>query len=239
MDPVEELHETDLLGTLRPGGIRQYLDDGSFRRVSYGTGQVVHFEGEICRKLELILSGRVVVERIDESGNLMSIAEFLRDDVLGGHLLFSRDPCYPMTVSATQPTAILEITKERLLRLLFDHHGFLLRYLERVSDHAALLGDRIRHYTNRTIRESVLNYLEHERRKQGSDRIRLGITKKALAQRIGVQRTSLSRELARMRDDGLLLFDASTVELLAPREPTSAEGPRPPGTDGTERGETL
>lgn len=214
MDRFEEMQETILLRTLPPGKIRQCLDEGSFRRIAYGRNHVVHFDGEKCLKLELILSGRIVVERIDESGNLMSIAEFLRDDVLGGNLLFSRNPYYPMTVTATQPTAILEITRERMLQLLSDHHGFLQSYLELVSDHAAILGDRIKHYTNRTIRESILSYLEYERRKQNTNRIRLDITKKALAERIGVQRTSLSRELAKMRDDGLIVFDAGSIELL-------------------------
>ncbi|HPE16011.1 MAG TPA: helix-turn-helix domain-containing protein, partial [Oscillospiraceae bacterium] len=40
------------------------------------------------------------------------------------------------------------------------------------------------------------------------------MTKKALAERIGVQRTSLSRELAKMRDDGLIKFDIDSIELL-------------------------
>ena len=36
----------------------------------------------------------------------------------------------------------------------------------------------------------------------------------ALAERIGVQRTSLSRELAKMREDGLIEFNSVSVTLL-------------------------
>ena len=35
-----------------------------------------------------------------------------------------------------------------------------------------------------------------------------------LAEKIGVQRTSLSRELAKMREDGLVVFDEKSITLL-------------------------
>ena len=67
---------------------------------------------------------------------------------------------------------------------------------------------------NRTIRECIISYLNYESKKQESSTIKLEITKKALAERIGVQRTSLSRELARMRDEGLIDFDSESIKVL-------------------------
>jgi CRP-like cAMP-binding protein len=144
----------------------------------------------------------------------MKIAEFFNGDVLGGNLMFSKNPHYPMTVTTKQPTVILEINKTRLFQLLSDNHDFLRSYLEYVSDHTVILGDRIKHYVNRTIRESIMSYLDYELKKQNGNIIKLSITKKALAEKIGVQRTSLSRELAKMRDDGLIKFDLDSIELL-------------------------
>lgn len=119
-----------------------------------------------------------------------------------------------MTVTAKEATLILEINKERLFRLFSDNHEFLRSYLEYVSDHTVILGDRIKHYVNRTIRDSIISYLDYECKKQNSSTIKLNMTKKALAERIGVQRTSLSRELAKMREDGLIKYDSMTIELL-------------------------
>jgi len=215
LDFSKQIEQTVLLSLLATDEINRYLSDGSFRTSFYSKNHVVHFAGDVCSKLEIILSGSVVVERIDESGNLMTVAEFLSDDLLGGNLLFSKNPYYPMTITAKSPTVILEINRERLFQLLSVHPDFLRRYLEFVSDHAMILGDRIKHYVNRTIRESILSYLDYESKKQNSRRIKLNITKKALAERIGVQRTSLSRELAKMRDDGLIQFDVGSIELLS------------------------
>ena len=119
-----------------------------------------------------------------------------------------------MTVSTQLPSAILEIERETLFELLQHNAAFLQAYLEFVSDHASILGNKIKHYVNKTIRERIISYLNHESKKQNSKHIKLPMTKKALAEKIGVQRTSLSRELAKMRQDGLILFDRDSITLL-------------------------
>jgi len=211
---LREIKQVDLIKSIKSEEIELFLNEGSFKTTEYGKNNIVHFVGEVCSKLEIILSGKVVIERIDESGNLMTIAEFFSGDVLGGNLMFSKNPHYPMTATTKQPTVILEINKTRLFQLFSDNHDFLRSYLEYVSDHTVILGDRIKHYVNRTIRESIMSYLDYELKKQNGNTIKLSITKKALAEKIGVQRTSLSRELAKMRDDGLIKFDIDSIELL-------------------------
>ena len=211
---LELMKRIDLIKSINPQDIDSYLIEGSCRIIQYGKNNIVHFVGEFCSKLEIILSGKVVIERIDESGNLMTIADFYGGDVLGGNLMFSKNPYYPMTVTAKEATLILEINKDRLFSLFSDNHEFLKSYLEYVSDHTVILGDRIKHYVNRTIRESIISYLDYECKKQNSNIIKLSMTKKALAERIGVQRTSLSRELAKMREDGLIEFTPVSISLL-------------------------
>jgi len=194
--------------------LESYLKNGVFTVKKYHRENILHFEDEPCIKLEIILSGLVVVERIDDQGNILTISEFLSGDLLGGNLLFSRNPRYPMTITAMESTTIIEIEKELLFQLFIDCPDFLRVYLEFVSDHAFILGDKIRHYVNKTIRESILNYIKYEQASQNSNTITLNITKKALAEKIGVQRTSISRELSKMKNDGLIVYDSKTITLL-------------------------
>ncbi len=91
---------------------------------------------------------------------------------------------------------------------------FCRAFLQHLPDHTNILGDRIKYYAKQNIRESVLNYLRQEEQRQGTNIIRLTTTKKGLAEKFGVERTSLSRELAKMRDEGLILFDRHTITLL-------------------------
>lgn len=211
---INLIRSAALIKSLSDEDILTNLNSGKFKVTSYKKSSVVHFDGELCNKLEIVLFGKVVVDRIDESGNLLTISEFYKDDILGGNLLFSKNPYFPMTVLTQLPTDILEIDREVLFELICNNPIFLRTYLELISDRTFILGDKIKHYINRTIRESIMNYLNYESKKQNSNHIKLNITKKALAEKIGVQRTSLSRELAKMRKDGMIQFDSDTITLL-------------------------
>ena len=212
---LDLLKQIDLVKSFDANQLESLLQAKGNKVNSYEKNNIVHFVGTICENLEIILSGEVVIERIDESGKLMSIAEFFDGDILGGNLLFSKNPCYPMTVTAKKPTIILEISKRQLFYLFASSLDFLKSYLAYISDHSVILGDRIKHYVNRTIRECIISYLDYESKKQESSTIKLTISKKALAERIGVQRTSLSRELAKMRNEGLIEFDKNNRKLVS------------------------
>ena len=208
------LKQIDLVKSFDTNQLESLLKAKGNKVNSYEKNNIVHFVGEVCENLEIILHGEVVVERIDESANLMTIAEFFSGDILGGNLLFSKNPYYPMTVTAKTETIILEISKKQLFELFASSLDFLRSYLAYISDHSVILGDRIKHYVNRTIRECIISYLNYESKMQESSMIKLEITKKALAERIGVQRTSLSRELTKMRDEGLIDFDSESIKVL-------------------------
>lgn len=211
---VELIKETFLFYSFSAATINEYIKNRKFRIVEYARNNAIHYEGELCEKLEIILAGAVVIERIDKNGNILTVAELSENDVLGGNLLFSKNPYYPMTVSAKTSTKILEIKEDDLFDLLSQHPIMLKSYLELICDNAYILGNKIKNHVQKTIRESILSYLNYECKKQESNEIRLPTTKKELAEKIGVQRTSLSRELAKMRDDGLISFTKDTITLL-------------------------
>ncbi len=211
---ILDIKNTTLLNSLSFEDISTKIKNNDFKIVTYEKNNVVHFEGEQCNNLEIILFGKVAIDRIDESGNLLAISEFYSNDIIGGNLLFSKSPYYPMTVSTQLPTKILEIDREVLFELFCQDSLLLRTYLELISDNAFILGDKIKHYVNKTIRESILSYLDFESKKQNSNHIKLDISKKSLAEKIGVQRTSLSRELSKMRKEGLITFDRDSITLL-------------------------
>lgn len=213
-DNIEQFKDLTLLDSLSDQIIASNIKNRKFKVTPYKKNSIIHFEGARCSKLEIILSGKVVIDSIGEDGKLLTISNFYKNDILGGNLLFSREPYYPMTISAQLYSEILEIEKEVLFDLCGDNPEFLRTFLEFISDNAFILGDKIRHYANKTLREKIMNYLDYESKRQNSNYIKLNTTKKALAERLGAQRTSLSRELAKMRDEGLIIFDGTSITIL-------------------------
>lgn len=203
-----------LLGALDTKILEQCITNGTMSISHYSKNEVIHFDGEICTHLEIVLEGKVTVDRIDVSGNILTITEFYPDEMIGGNLIFSSTPYYPMTVSASEASTIFRISKNTVFELCMTNRTFLKAYLEDISNHTLLLGDKIKHAIKRSIRESLCAYLLQESLVQKSRIIKLKITKKALADRFGVQRTSISRELQKMKNDGLIDYDSKTITLI-------------------------
>jgi CRP-like cAMP-binding protein len=171
-------------------------------------------ENDECTHLDIILDGIVSIDRIDEDGNIMCVANFTKNDILGGNLLFSKTPTYPMTIVSKTDVIIMQISKEDIFKLMNEYPEFLKAYLESISDNAFILGDRIRGYVRLSLRQILINYLKKQSYIQKSNMIKLNMSKKDLAMLIGVQRTSLSRELAKMRKDKLIEYDRDYIKIV-------------------------
>jgi Mn-dependent DtxR family transcriptional regulator len=85
--------------------------------------------------------------------------------------------------------------------------------LEFSSTNTARLTSKLKHSVNRTIRENIISYIQHRYSKEDSLKIELTMTKKQLAETFGVNRTSLSRELKKMKEEGLIDYDNRFIKI--------------------------
>lgn len=208
------LSKSTLINQLDKIVVQNLIDTGNIKIVSYKQNSVIHCANDICNKLEIIINGRVLIESFDETGKLNTIYEFGSDNLIGCNIMFSETPYYPGTVTTQSPTVLVEIKKKQVFELLTENPSFLFVYMQNVSRNTNILFNTINLNAKKTIRNSILSFLDYESKKQNSKEIQLRTTKKALAAKIGVQRTSLSRELANMKNDGLITYDAKSITIL-------------------------
>jgi len=208
---IEKMKEIPLFDVFSKEEIEKYINEGSFQINTYKKDNIIHMDGDECTNIEVILSGNVVVDRIDYSGNLFTITDFKMGGVLGANLLFSKRPYYPLTITASTETTMLKIEKDFLLDLLWTNRNFLKAYLEFSSTNTARLTSKLKHSVNKTIRENIVNYIKYMYSKNNSLTIKLTMTKKQLAENFGVNRTSLSRELKKMKEEGLIDYDNNSI----------------------------
>jgi len=209
MDAVERnsLYSLPLFSKLPEHVLDEALHLGKLKIKQYSAGQIVHVEGDHCTNVELIMSGRLSIERIDYSGALLAIAQFSREDILGGNLLYSGKPHYPWTITALEETTVAMLTGDSLFSFLCDYPDLLKYFLRMISENTQVLNEKIMAHINRSVRERITNYLILETERQQSNAFRLPMPKSRLAEILGMQRTSLSRELDRMRKEGMLVFN--------------------------------
>ena len=223
------LVKSPLLAKLPASVILHHLKSGCFSAEQYAKGSVVLMEGECCDTLKIIVSGSLAADSIDEHGNFLTVSAFDFGCGVGGNLIFLDEPIFPLTIMAAEDCVLLSIGRETLFSLLCEYPDFLRQYLRFTGMHAYRLNDKIKAYTKRSIRENVLLFLERERQVQQSSKIKLRTSKKAMAEQLGIQRSSLSRELAKMRADGLIDFDAGSITILGGDPVLNMQGSVPQG----------
>lgn len=177
----------------------------------YGKGQVIHLQNEVCSAMDIVLEGEVSVQKIDSSGNILKIIVFSGSDILGANLLFSSKHVYPMTIVSESRSVIQHIYKELILTLCHSNDRFMSGIMTAIADKSLMLTEKIDAISMKTIRQRITEFLGYQYYLQNSYVIRLNISKKDLAERLGIQRSSLSRELQKMREDGLLEYDSRTI----------------------------
>lgn len=70
------------------------------------------------------------------------------------------------------------------------------------------------HMSKRSTREKLISYLSEEAKRHNSGTFTIPFNRQQLADFLSVDRSAMSNELSKMRDEGLLLFDRNKFTLL-------------------------
>lgn len=184
-----------------------------YRIEHYYKNTVIHFQDEKCASLDVVLHGSVMIQSIDMGGDMLALCDFKAGDSIGENLLFSHNNIYPMTMIAKYDTNIIHIKKDFVLSLCQSNSDFLKNFLQSVSDKTLILAGKIKVLSMKTIRQCIAEFLLCEYHMQKNPTIKLNTSKKELAEKLGIQRPSLSRELKKMRDENLIDFDVKSVTI--------------------------
>ena len=202
-----------LFSSFSPMGLSRLFGRESYTIKRYAKAQMIYLSGEVCTSLDILLEGSVSLQSLDEEGSLFKAQVLGKGDIYGATLLFGSSNRFPMTVVSESPSEVLHLSKALVLSLCKESSLFTEALLQIVSDMAHALSTTLSNLTSKPLRENLLLYLREEAEKQGGMTIRLSISKKELAHRLGVERTSLSRALALLRDEGVLSFDRERITL--------------------------
>ena len=83
-----------------------------------------------------------------------------------------------------------------------------------ISEKNRKLVQKLGHMSKRTTREKLISYLSEEAKKQKSSKFTIPFNRQQLADFLSVDRSAMSNELCKMRDEGLIEFEKNNFKLL-------------------------
>lgn len=212
----EKLARTDLFSAYDSGSLLRITKDLRYRVSEYDGATTLAVEGSPCAHLSVVVEGSVEIQKVLGSGRAITIDRLAEGSIFGEALLFPSKQRYVATITTAAPTTIIQISAGEIARLCREEPGFLEIFLGLLSGKMLMLNRRIRELSYSNIRQKVAARLLEESIRQDDRTVELGVTRKEMADDMGIPRPSLSRELGRMRDDGLLTFSGNRVTILDP-----------------------
>ncbi|WP_242850146.1 Crp/Fnr family transcriptional regulator [Clostridium polynesiense] len=187
----------------------------SFVKISYYESEdVIYSEGDKCTNLSLVLQGEVEIQKLEPSGKVLTVSNLNEGEVFGENLLFGDKNFYPMDVISKKNSTVLHITKAYVERLCRENADFLNTILRILSNKAVALSSKLKQIGLKSLRQKICDYLYTNYKDTGSNNIRLNMSKKDWAEKLGVERPSLSRELIKMKEEGIIEYDKENIRIL-------------------------
>lgn len=214
VDYIDVLRNTKFFSSDSEEALLKIFEALDYKILKYSKGQVVHNEEEYCSCLSLILQGNIEIQKIDALGKLLTVAAFTVGATFGENLIFGDKDHYPMTVFSKTDTVVLEIKKESVSKLCQLDSHFMYEFLNIVSNRALVLNSKLKEVTLKTIRQKINEFLLLRYNETSSMEIPLAMTKREWADKLGIQRPSLSRELIKMKEEGIIDYDKDSIIIL-------------------------
>ncbi|MBP1757213.1 MAG: Crp [Firmicutes bacterium] len=177
----------------------------------------------ICRvgdpqdSIGIVLDGEITVQKEDYSGNRLIIGTFGPTDIFGEVPAFARVGFWPNMVVANTRCQVLFFPIEKYLKpccKVCNAHQLLIENMLRiVARKALIMNSRISYLKIKSMREKLAAFLVEQYQVTGNRTFMIPMNREQLADYLNVSRPSMSRELGRIRDEGVIDFYRSSFTI--------------------------
>lgn len=183
-----------------------------FHFKNYPRGALLFNEGDICKSLGIILEGEITISTLTALDKEYTINVLTKGMMFGETLLFTDNNKFLGDIIATRDTRIAFINKNKLLALL-QKTSILEVYLKTLALKSQALNARVKLLSQKNLRDKVLFFLFEERKRQNTNLIKI-TSKENIASLLNIPRPSLSREISKLQNEGLIKSAKRTIEIL-------------------------
>lgn len=183
-------------------------------------GEYLFREGGPSEGFYIVQRGAINVHRVNAAGKEQVIHLFRPVDSFAEATL-AMDGGYPADARATEETTVLLIPKVEFIDLLRRRPELALRIFGSMSQHLRVLVGLLDDLTLKDMETRLANWLLKRCPRplpSGPTVIQLDRTKRVLAAEMGTTSETLSRSLAKFRNQKLLRVKGNTITLTKPRE---------------------
>ena len=214
---MQELLSIDLFKGIKETELPKVLRCLSGNIRDYAKNQFILLTGGKMPDAGIVLAGKVQISKTDSFGNRVMLAELGPKAFFSLKLSGAGHDDMPTNVMTLADSSILFLNCQHILNApdnCLYHSKLADNLLKIVTAENMSLSRKITMLSRRTIREKILTCLLIESQKADNFKFTLPFNRQELADYLCVDRSALSRELCRLRDEGRINFRGKLFEIL-------------------------
>lgn len=217
-DFFDILRECPLFDRIGDESLKEMLGCLNAKERSYKKGDVVFAEGDKAKYLGIVLEGSVQLVRVDYYGNRSILTNIEPPQLFGEAFACAGLKSLPVDAVAATDTRILLLDAQRIARPCGNacpcHGQTILNLLHIVAKKNLVLHQKIEITSKRSTREKLMTYLLLQAKKAKSHTFTVPYDRQELADYLEVDRSGLSAEISKLRNEKVLECRRSTFTLL-------------------------
>ena len=184
---------------------------------AYRKGEYVFHQGEQVEHITILADGKLCVQRDDYWGNRSIINMIDAGDMFGEAYASPGSGPILNDVVAVEDSRVIFFDIKKVLTVCSSacrfHSMVVQNLVYALSERNRQLVQKLGHMSKRTTREKLISYLSEESGRQHSGTFVIPFNRQQLADFLSVDRSAMSNELCKMRDEGLLQFEKNRFRL--------------------------
>lgn len=215
---IKVLKNTQLFSGVGDNEISTMLNCLQANLLTFKKGEYIFREGEHIDSITVLVEGKLLVQHDDFWGNRNIVNMIRVGEMFGEAYVAPESGAILNDVIAEENSTVIFFDIKRILTVCSTacrFHSMVVQNLFfSISEKNRTLVQKIGHMSKRSTRAKLLSYLSQEAKKNNNRQFIIPFTRQQLADFLCVDRSAMSNELCKMRDEGLLQFDKNQFTLL-------------------------
>ena len=212
------LKKTKLFAGVADGEIDTLLSCLNASLHSYKKGEYVLRQGEYLNYITVLVDGELHIQRDDYWGNRTIVNRIAVGEMFGEAYIAPNSGALLNDVVAVEDSIVILFDMRRIMTVCSSacrFHSMVVQNLFfAISEKNRALVQKLSHISKRTTRDKLISYLSEEAKRNGSASFASPFNRQQLADFLSVDRSAMSNELCKMRDEGLFKFEKNQFHLL-------------------------
>lgn len=225
---INEIKKYTLFQNMETDTIKFLLKKMNAHIVSVSSNTLFWSQNDVVKEIGIVIEGVVYVDRTDENGITCLIDVIRRSESFGETFVMSHQPLNTDYHTAQDSRILfLDITKVFCNKLISEPSEIcLLQNLTALIARKAYSNSkRLIDTVHRTTRQRLQDYLSREYHIKGERAFSIPLNRQELADYLFVDRSAMSKELSKMKAEGMLNFHKKEFEFFDSMVISAKENP--------------